>query len=71
MQQIQARGETSPSLRDLGTTVYQTLTPKRQGVSVGKKNYLNSYHSQLNYAFNHSSIKYNHVQYNVHFNISS
>lgn len=40
MQQIRARGETLPSLRDLGTTVCLTLTPKRQGVSVGKKKLL-------------------------------
>lgn len=37
MRQIRARVETSPSLRDLGTTVCQTPTPKRQGVSVGGK----------------------------------
>lgn len=43
MQQIRARGETSPSLRDLGTTVCQTPTPKRQGVSVGKKKLLKFY----------------------------
>lgn len=70
MRQIRARGETSPSLRDLGTTVCQTPTPKRQGVSVGGKK-LSSNHCQLNYAFNYPSIKYNHVQYDVHFNISS
>lgn len=66
MRQIRARGETSPSLRDLGTTVCQTPTPKRQGVSVGGKK-KSSTHCQLNYP----SIKYNHVQYDVHFNISS
>lgn len=68
MRQTQARGETLPSLRDLGTTVSQTLTPKRQGVPVGINRQILIIVKIMFYKY--PSIKYNHVQY-VHFNIIS
>lgn len=60
MRQTQAHGETSLSLRDLGTTVSQTLTPLRQGVSVWKKIDTDSNNCQK-YVFKYT-VKHAHIE---------